>query len=112
MASELRAEIQAELKADRFFSIFEETGNFEKLNALSIEDLKKLNAMVCEVISKKRESVNFDIKKTLKVGDIFETTGSKTKGMIFEVVKLNPKFCLGKNQNGILWNITYQSIKQ
>ena len=113
MASELRAEIQAELKADRFFSIFEETGNFEKLNALSIEDLKKLNAMVIEVISKKRENVNFDIKRTLKAGDIFETSSEgKTKGMIFEVVKLNPKFCLAKNQNGQMWNITYQSIKK
>ena len=113
MVSEIRAEIQAELKADRFFSIFEETGNFEKLNALSIEDLKKLNAMVIEVISKKRENLSFDVKRTLKIGDIFETSSDgKTKGMIFEVVKLNPKFCLAKNQYGKLWNINYPAIKQ
>ena len=87
MASEIRAEIQAELKADRFFSIFEETGNFEKLNALSIEDLKKLNAMVIEVISKKRENLSFDVKRTLKIGDIFELYPNHIKIVDFFINK-------------------------
>lgn len=111
MASEIKAEVAAELKADRFYAIFEERENYDRLNALSIDDLRKLNAMVIEVMSKKRENASHDIKKTLKIGDLFETKSEgKTKGMLFEVVKLNPKFCLAKNQNGQMWNITYPSI--
>ena len=110
MNADIRAEVMAERKADRFFSIFEERNNYEALNKLSIEDLRKLNAMVIEVLKEKQSKVVNTKKRELKVGDIVKTTGKKTEGMIFEILKLNPKYVLAKNEKGEKWNLVYSSI--
>ena len=110
MNADIRAEVMAERRADRFYSIFEERENYEALNKLSVEDLRKLNAMVCEVIKEKQSKVATTKKRELKVGDIVQTTGRKTEGMIFEIIKLNPKYVLAKNENGAMWNLTYSSV--
>jgi hypothetical protein len=110
MNADIRAEVMAERKADRFFSIFEERENYEALNKLSIEDLRRFNAMVIEVLKQKKDKVANTKKRELKVGDIVQTTGNKTEGMIFEIIKLNPKYILAKNEKGAMWNLTYSSV--
>jgi hypothetical protein len=110
MNADIKAEIMAERKADRFFQIFEERENYEALNKLSIEDLRKLNAMVIEVLKGKKDNIVNIKKRELKVGDIVQSLGTKTNGMIFEIIKLNPKYVLAKNEKGAMWNLTYTSI--
>ena len=66
--------------------------------------------MVVEVLKEKQSKIVNTKKRELKVGDIIQTTGRKTEGMIFEVLKLNPKYVLAKNENGEMWNLTYSSV--
>lgn len=110
MNADIKAEVMAERKADRFFQVFEEVENFEALNKLSIEDLRKLNLMVVEVIKQKKEKIANTKKRELKPGDIVQSSGEKTGDMLFEVIKLNPKYVLAKNEKGAMWNLTYSSI--
>ena len=66
MNADIRAEVMAERKADRFFSIFEERENYEALAKLSIEDLRKLNAMVIEVLKQKKDKQDQDKQDNLR----------------------------------------------
>ena len=104
------AEVRGINKAERFFQIFEDPSNYEALNKLSIEDLKKLNAMIIETIKTKRNVSINNKKSNINVGDIVEVNHSKFKNEIFEVIKLNPQKAKLKRENGQIWNIPYSLI--
>ena len=107
----MKAMIQAENRAERFFQIFDNPKNHELLQKLSLEELSQLNKMVVEVIKEKRNDTGKDIKKILTVGDIVEVDDKKFEGEIFEVLKLNPKKAQLQRENGEVWNVTYTAIK-
>jgi len=110
--SELKAMLKAEEKADRFFDIFKDQRNYEKLNKLSLNDLRELNSMVVEVLKRKRDSEGSDVKTSLGIGDIVNINSRKvSKDDIFEIVKLNPKTATVKNECGQLITCPYSLIE-
>lgn len=108
--NDIKAEVRGILAAEKFCEIFDNPKDFDKLNAMTIEDLRELNKMVVEVIKRKREKVGNGIKREIKVGDIIQVKGDKFKGELWEVLKLNPKKAVCKRENGETWNIGYAGI--
>lgn len=108
--NDIKAEVKGILAAEKFCEIFDNPKDFDRLNAMSIEDLRELNKMVVEVIKRKRDNTGSDIKRMLKVGDIIEVSGDKFKGELWEVKKLNPKKAVCERENGETWNIGYAGI--
>ena len=110
MSRDIKAEVTAIRKAERFFEVFETPKNYDALNRLSVEDLRDLNRMVVEVLRRKREDIGVEKKIQLRVGDVVEVAGEQFRGSVWEVLKLNPKRALLRRDNGECWNITYGSI--
>jgi transcription antitermination factor NusG len=84
------------------------------LTGLNIIELEKVIYDANFLIRRKRiEQFKENQQKAesnLKVGDIVSVTGTKFKGEIFEVLKLNPKKVKCKRENGETWNIPYAHI--
>jgi hypothetical protein len=109
--SELSAMLRAENKSEKFLETFKSNKNFDNLNDLSLDELRELNAMVIETINKKRNSKSTDIKKGLSIGDLVTVNSKKSKGDIFEIIKLNPKKAVIKNDAGFTFNCDYSLIE-
>ncbi len=83
----------------------------EEQSISSLEDLIR----ACKNEIKRKKIIAYSERKEkasneLKVGDIVSVTGTKFKGEIFEVIKLNPKKVKCKRENGETWNIPYAHI--
>ena len=84
------------------------------LKGFNLDQLKRIisdaNLLISEGNIKASKYRKEYSKEMLKVGDIVEVTGSKFKGELFEVVKLNIKKVKCKRENGEIWNIPYAHI--
>lgn len=91
------------------------TTNFKmSLHENSIADLEDL-IKACEKEIRRKKVIAYTERQEkatneLTVGDIVSVTGSKFKGEIWEVIKLNPKKVKCKRENGETWNIPYAHI--
>lgn len=84
------------------------------LEEQTISSLKDL-IRACESEIKRKKIIAYSERKEkatkeLNLGDIVSVTGTKFKGEIFEVIKLNPKKVKCKRENGETWNIPYAHI--
>jgi hypothetical protein len=109
--NDIKAEVKAILAAEKFCEIFDNPKDFDRLNAMSLEDLAELYKMVVEVMKRKRDKKGTDIKFQLSIGDLVYINSAKAKGEIYEVVKLNPKKAVVKNSDGVSYDCPYSLIK-
>lgn len=101
---------KTERECDRVLNVY---GSFEKhdeLNELSLDELSKLNKMVLDMLKTKRVNKSLDIKHILNIGDIVSVNSKKANDDIFEVVKLNPKKAVIKDELGVQYNCPYSLI--
>lgn len=109
--NDIKAEVKGILAAEKFCEIFDNPKDFDRLNAMSIKDLKDLNKMVIEVMKLKRERAGKDVKFQLSVGDLVYVNSAKAKNEIYEVVKLNPKKAVVKSSDGTEYYCPYSLIE-
>lgn len=103
--NEFKVMAMAELKAEKFAEIFKAHKTYDALDELSLEELKEMNAMVVEMIKRKRDRVGLDVKKKLTVGDLVSVKNEKDS--VYEVTKINRKNAVIKNENGKLYNCSF-----
>jgi hypothetical protein len=109
--SEVSAMLRAENAADKFIQTFGSHRNYNKLNDLSIKELRQLNSMIIETLKRKKDDKGFDIKRKLKVDDLVFVDRIENTGDIFTVVKLNPKKAVIEDEFGMKFNCPYALIK-
>ena len=109
--NDIKAEVKGILAAEKFCEIFDNPKDYDRLNAMSVEDLRELNMMVIEVMKRKRENAGKEIKFLLSIGDLVYINSAKAKGEIYEVEKLNPKKAVVKNSDGVKFDCPYSLIK-
>lgn len=63
--------------------------NYSELKSMNIEELKKLNSMVVEVLKIKRSEVAWDIKNELYIGANVNVNHPKLSGKQCRVKKIN-----------------------
>lgn len=107
--NEFKAMAMAELKAEKFAEIFKDRKSYDALNKLSLEELREMNVMVVEMIKYKRDRVGLDVKKELSVGDLVSVKNQKDS--VYEVIKINRKNAVIKNENGKLYNCPFSLLE-
>lgn len=105
--SELSAMLRAENAADKFLETFKSKKNYENLNNLNLEELKELNKMVIGMMEEKGK----DLKNKILIGDLVTVNSKKSNNDVFEVVKLNPKKAVIKDDKGTRYNCPYELLK-
>jgi len=102
--------LRAEREYERQVKIYGSTDKYDEMQKMSLSELTKLNKMVSDMIQEKREKESKDVKFSLKVGDIVSVNDKKSKEDIFEVVKLNRKNAVIKDELGVKYNCPYSLI--
>ncbi|WP_396632127.1 hypothetical protein [Maribacter sp. R86514] len=104
--SELSAMLRAENAADKFLETFKNKKNYENLNNLNLEELKELNKMVLGMMEEKGKN----LKNQISIGDLVTVNSKKSNNDVFEVVKLNPKKAVIKDDKGTRYNCPYELL--
>jgi len=86
--------------------------NYSELKSMNIEELKKLNSMVVEVLKIKRSELAWDVKNELYVGANVTVNHPKMKGKQLRVEKINrTKAKLKVLNGGGVWNVPLSMIE-
>ena len=86
--------------------------NYSELKSMNIEELKKLNSMVVEVLKIKRSELAWDVKNELYVGANVTVNHPKMKGKQLRVEKINrTKAKLKVLNGGGIWNVPLSMIE-
>ena len=73
---------------------------YSELNRMSVEELRKLNQMVCDVIKDKRRELAYEVKDELRVGMTVKVNHPKLSGQQLLVEKINRTKAKLKMLNG------------
>ena len=73
---------------------------YSELNRMSVEELRKLNQMVCDVIKDKRRELAYEVKDELRVGMNVSVNHPKLSGKQLVVEKINRTKAVLKLING------------
>ena len=85
--------------------------NYSELKSMNIEELKKLNSMVVEVLKIKRSELAWDVKNELYVGANVSVNHPKLNGKQLRVEKINrTKAKLKVLNGGGVWNVPLSMI--
>lgn len=85
---------------------------YSELNQMSVEDLRALNAKVCEVIKMKRREIALDVKEGLYVGANVRVNHPKLMGKQLRVEKINRTKASLKVLNGFgFYNVPLSMIE-
>lgn len=74
--------------------------NYQKLNQMSIDELRNLNSMIIDVIKSKKTMAGYEMKQQLYVGANVSVNHPKLKGKQCRVEKINRTKCVIKVLNG------------
>ena len=74
--------------------------NYQKLNQMSIDELRNLNSMIIDVIKSKKTMAGYEMKQQLYVGANVNVNHPKLKGKQCRVEKINRTKCVIKVLNG------------
>lgn len=86
--------------------------NYSELKSMNLEELKKLNSMVVEVMKIKRSELAWDVKNELYVGANVTVNHPKMKGKQLRVEKINrTKAKLKVLNGGGVWNVPLSMIE-
>jgi len=86
--------------------------NYSELKSMNIEELKKLNSMIVEVLKIKRSELAWDVKNELYVGANVTVNHPKMKGKQLRVEKINrTKAKLKVLNGGGVWNVPLSMIE-
>jgi len=86
--------------------------NYSELKSMNIEELKKLNSMIVEVLKIKRSELAWDVKNELYVGANVSVNHPKLNGKQLRVEKINRTKAVVKVLNGNgSYNVPLSMIK-
>lgn len=74
--------------------------NYQKLNQMSIDELRTLNSMIVDIIKGKKAIAGYEMKQQLYIGANVSVNHPKLKGKQCRVEKINRTKCVIKVLNG------------
>lgn len=105
-----KAIIRAEKECDKIESIYGSYSKYSELNEKSLDELISMNKMIVDLIKRKRSVESVSLKSKVKVGDCVFVNSKKADNKLFEVIKLNPKKAVLKDEFGTEYNCPYSLL--